>query len=85
MEDLVSKHPKIGHHIFKKLSNQEVVRCRKVSKSMKSYVDQNKIVSRRKIKKYCHEIYEEQWEKVIQQFDAKTVTILADDLVSYYR
>ena len=59
MEDLFIRFPKIGHQIFVKLTNQELVKCRKVSKTLKSFVDKTKIMSVRKIEKYCHPSYDQ--------------------------
>ena len=84
MENLFSKYPNCGKRILDKLSNEDIAKCRKVSESWKSIVDQSKIPSVRKIKKYCRS-HEEMWKKVFHNFDAKVVAEIADDVEMYYR
>merc|ERR1711956_93844 len=84
MEDVFTRFPNIGHQIFVKLTNQELVKCRKVSKSLKIFVDKTKIMSARKIEKHCHPSYDQAWKGIIKQFEEKTIEILADDVESYF-
>ena len=72
MEDVFTRFPNIGYQIFVKLTNQELVKCRKVSKSLKSFVDKTKIMSVRKIEKYCHPSYDQ--GNSLRGIDNKTVT-----------
>ena len=50
MEEIVLRFPHIGQQIFEKLDDQCLVKCRKVQKSWKDFISNEKIACFRNIK-----------------------------------
>ena len=52
MEEVLSRFPHLGEKIFEELDNQVLTNCRTICKSWKDFIDQNKVVQFRIVKKY---------------------------------
>ena len=74
IEEIFVKYPRFGFpHIFEKifdeLDNKSLMNCRKVSATWRSFLENEKIVCLRRIKKYGRNMvyFTNQWNKLIKK------------------
>ena len=75
MENLFSTCPHLKENIFNDLDDASIEECRLVCKSWRSYLDQNKHVRIRLIRKSvdCYEQVEESWKEVFKKSNSDTI------------
>ena len=54
MEELLFRFPHVGTKIFEELNSKNVAQCQKVTRSWKSFIDAQKFLWIRKIRRYIH-------------------------------
>jgi ankyrin repeat protein len=79
MADLILRFPHIVERILDELNNGDLVNCRKLSKSLRKFIDMQKLPWIRMIKKYSGSQTEflDQWKQVTQKTSTLTVKKLA--------
>ena len=75
MEDLCKQIPFVAGMILKNLDNQSLMICKESSRVLCQYLDEDKMVSVRKIREYNNSFVEFQnvWEKVLKKAPVETV------------
>ena len=75
MENLFSTCPHLQENIFNELDDASIEECRLVCKSWRSYLDQNKYVRIRLIRKSvdCYEQVEESWKEVFKKCNSNII------------
>jgi ankyrin repeat protein len=80
MEEVLLRFPHLGEKIFEELDNLVLTNCRTICKSWKDFIDENKIVQFRIVKKYtdCSEL-------ALKKFCSKTnvETIASQSVIDY--
>ena len=68
IDAILSRFPAIADDIFKELNSKSMVKCRKVSVQWQNFIDNQKFIWIRKMKKYSEnmEQFYEQWKLVIR-------------------
>ena len=74
MEEVFLRFPHIGEGIVKKLKNEDLTKCRKLGKSWRDFIDNQKLPWIRMIGKWLNL---EQWKTILKTYDYKTIHILA--------
>ena len=74
MEDMLWKFPHIGEGIFKKLSNKNVVKCKKVARTWESFIVNDRFLKQRV-----------KYETMQKEKDANTAATAAEQAASEWR
>ena len=85
MEDIFIRFPQISELVLKNLDNQSLVKCRLVSRKLKTCIDEEKILWLRIIQKYyedldrypCSEFPRKMWKMVLDKTPTETIKELA--------
>ena len=66
MEEFLSRFPLAGRNIFKKLDNQDLVKCKEVSKFLNAFLEKDKSFWSRVLQKHSdnHLTFKEAWISV---------------------
>ena len=92
IEEIFVKYPRFGcPHIFEKifdeLDNTSLTNCRKVSETWRSFLDNEKFVCLRKIKKYGANMvdFRDQWNKVIKKSPPQEIIELSGAVEFFFK
>ena len=86
MDDLISRCPHLGETIFNKLDNQTLTKCRKGSQTLYNFLENNKLIWNRIMKKYTvnHIEFKKDWKSVVEKTPLETVKLLATAVEQFY-
>ena len=75
MEVTISRFSHLGEGIFNLLDNQNLVKCRKINKSWRDYLDKQRFLEIRKIKETVAQFHEigGEWKKFFETASTKTI------------
>ena len=79
MDEILLIFPVLAQDIFKHLDDKNLVKCRKVNKNWKTFLDNDSLLWRRKIQKYVLDEVEfsKDWELVTRKVPVKILKPLA--------
>ena len=86
-EKFLLRFPKVAEEIFKQLDNQTLTKCKEVGRSLKNFLDQNKLISTRMIMKYYknHVDFKDNWKLVMVRVSLETLKQLATVTEEFYK
>ena len=86
MEEFIARFPVIGQEIFNQLDNQTLTKCKEVSRDLNQFLEDDRLVWTRIIKKYDvnHVDFKEAWKLVVNKVPIEIVKDLAIATESFY-
>ena len=86
MEEFLERFPRVGEEIFKQLDNQNLAKCREVSRSQYKFLEESKVLWRRMIEKYSANNLEfkNAWKLVVERVPVQNVKELAIAVEQFY-
>ena len=86
MEEILERFPGVGEKIFNQLDNQNLTKCREVSKSQCKFLEENKLLWRRMIEKYSanNVLFNDAWKLVMEKVPVQNVKELAIAVGQFY-
>ena len=86
MEEFLVRFPGLGEKIFDQLDNQNLTKCKEVSRSQRKFLDENKLVWKRMIEKYTanNVEFKDFWKLVTEKVPAQIVKELALAVEQFY-
>ena len=80
------KCPHLGENIFNQLDNQNLTKCKKVSRSFYAFLENNKLLWTRIMKKYTvnHTEFEKDWKSVLEKTPVENIKQLAIAVEQFY-
>ena len=86
MEEFSLRFPGISEEIFKKLNNQDLMKCKEISRSQCRFIEDNKIMWIRMIQKYSANNLEfkDYWKSVMTKVPVENVKELAIAVEQFY-
>ena len=87
--DILTRLPHIGEQIFESLDNLSLMRCKKISRSCYDFINEQKFLSIRIIKKFVKESNREytecpkHWQKLFRRSNTEQVIELANKIQKY--
>ena len=83
MEEVFLRFPHIGEQVFKQLNNENLTKCREISKSWEEFIDNQKLPWIRLMKKYLSagleedEVFLEDWQSFVKSYNVATLQEIA--------
>ena len=86
MEEFIARFPVIGQEIFNQLDNQTLTKCKEVSRDLNQFLEDDRLVWTRIIKKYnaSHVEFKDAWNLVVNKVPVELVKDLAIASDSFY-
>ena len=86
MEDFLERFPAIGQDIFGKLGNRKLTKCKRVSRSLYRFLEENKLIWVRMIDKYNanHIQFKVYWKSVMEKVPSANVKQLTIAIEKFY-
>ena len=79
MEEVFLRFPHIGKQVFKQLNNENLTKCREISKSWEEFIDNQKLPWIRLMKKYLSvglekdQVFLEDWQSFVKSYNVATL------------
>jgi hypothetical protein len=90
MEEVLLRFPHIGDQVFKKLDNEDLTKCRKISPSWNEFIDNQKLPWIRLMKKYLCELefnkkIQEEWQTFVKSYNVATLCEIAIKVEHFFK
>ena len=86
MEEFLLRFPGLGEKIFDQLDNQNLTKCKEVSRSQRQFLEENKVLWKRMIEKYSanNVDFKDSWKLVTEKVPTQIVKELALAVEKFY-
>ena len=90
MEEVFLRFLHIGEQVFKQLDNENLTKCREISKSWEDFIDNQKLPWIRMMKKYQLELefnkkILEEWQKFVKSYNVVTLQKIAIKVERFFK
>ena len=87
MDECFSRFSHLSLSIFKSLDDVSIIKCRKINKTWRDYLDNQRFFQIRKIKTIVEEFHEVgvSWKRILKTAPNQTIIDLAEAVSNFYQ